>query len=40
MVDITVLQEVKISDPKYAATKWAGYEIQTAVAGTANCGDV
>ena len=40
MVDIAVLQEVKITDPKFAARKWAGYKILTAAAGTANCGGV
>ena len=40
MVDIAVLQEVKITDPKFAARKWAGYKILTAAAGTANCGGI
>ena len=40
MVDIAVLGEVKITDPKYATKKWAGYEIWTAATGTANCGGV
>ena len=38
MVNIAVLQEVKITDAKFAARKWAGYKILTAAAGTANCG--
>ena len=37
MVDITVLQEVKITNLKYALKKWAGCEIQTVAAGTVNC---
>ena len=40
MVDIAVQQEVKITDPKFATRKWAGYKILTAAAGTANCGGV
>ena len=40
MVDIAVLQEVKITDPKYATKKWAGYRIRMAAAETANCGGV
>ena len=40
MVDIAVLQEVKITDTRFATRKWAGYEILTAAAGTANCGGV
>ena len=33
-VDIAVLQEVKITDAKFATRKWVGYEILTASAGT------
>ena len=40
IVDIAVLQEVKITDSKYATKKWAGYKIRTAAAGTSNCGGV
>ena len=40
MVNIAVLQEVKIKDPKYATRKCAGCETLTALAGTANCGGV
>ena len=40
MVDIVVLQEVKISDPNFAARKWVGYKILAAAAGTTNCDGV
>ena len=40
MVNIAVLQEMKITNPKYATKKWAGYEIRTTAAGMANCGGV
>ena len=40
MGDITVVQEVKIKDAKYATRKWEGYELLTASVGTANCGGV
>ena len=37
MVNISVLQEVTITDPEYATKKWAGYKIRTAAAGTTHC---
>ena len=32
-VDIAVLQETKIVDPKFATRRYAGYDVVTAAAG-------
>jgi hypothetical protein len=37
MVNIAVVKEVKITDPKYATKSRAGYEIWTAAVETASC---
>jgi exonuclease III len=39
-VDIAFIQEVKITDPRFATKRWAGYDIRTSAAGTAHCGGV
>ena len=40
MVNIVMVQEVKITDPKYVTKSRVGYNIQTAAAGTVSCGGV
>ena len=39
-LDVTVVQEVKILDPKFVSNKGFEYFILTTAAGTDNCGDV
>ena len=39
-VDVAVVREVKIKDPKFASKKGFGYSILATAAGTDNCGGV
>ena len=39
-VNLAVVQEVKLKDPKFAPRTGFGYQIHTTAAGTDNCGGV